>query len=251
MNTQNISVTILTRNSEKYISQVLEAVRDFGEVLIYDSGSQDQTMQIAASYSNTKIVEGDFKGFGPTHNKASKSARNDWILSIDSDEVVSKELIDEINHLALDSSTVYSISRKNIYRGKWITSCGWSPDRQKKLYCRQKTRFTDAAVHESVISDGMKLIELKASIVHYPYETAEDFLRKMQSYSSLFAEQYKGKRKSSLGKAILRGAFTFLKCYLFQRGFLQGAEGFIISWYNANTTYFKYLKLAEKNKEIS
>ena len=74
-----------------------------------------------------------------------------------------------------------------------------------------------------------------------------EFLAKMQNYSSLFATQHKGKRKSSLIKALFKSFFTFLRCYFLQRGFLLGAEGFIVSLYNSNTTFYKYLKLWEKN----
>ncbi len=245
-----ISVTILTKNSTKYLDQVLKALKDFPEVLVYDTGSTDDTMAIAARYPNVTIKSGPFKGFGPTHNTASNLAKHDWILSIDSDEIATPELVAEILALKLNPECVYSFPRKNYFCGKWIKWCGWYPDRMNRLYYRHRTRFQEAQVHEAVIADGLEQVPLEGAVIHYPYETISDFLKKMQVYSDLFASQYKGKRKSSTSKAVLHGAFTFFKSYILKRGFMGGSEGFIISAYNAHTAFYKYLKLAEKNKEV-
>lgn len=246
----SISVTILTKNSQAYLSEVLQALTQFDEVLIADTGSQDETLKIAAQFSNVRIYKLPFIGFGPTHNQASALAHHEWILSIDSDEVVTKELAQEINALSLDSNCVYSFPRHNEYKGKWIKWCGWYPDRQVRLYNRTKTRFSDAQVHESIQTDQMRKIELNAPLRHYSYAKVSDFLSKMQSYSDLFALQYQGKKKSSLCKAVLHGCFAFFKSYILKRGIIGGREGFEISFYNANTAFYKYLKLAEANQRL-
>lgn len=242
-----ISVTILTKNNQKYLADVLEAVREFDEVLIYDNGSTDNTIEIASNFPNVKVCLGKFIGFGPTHNVASSQAKRDWILSIDSDEVVTPEMFKEISELTLDPSCVYSFPRHNEFNGKWIKWCGWHPDRQWRLYNRTKTSFTDAQVHERVIIDGMKSVSLKGAIKHYSYSSLADFLSKMQAYSDLFAKQNQGKKKSSPWKAISHSLFTFFKSYILKRGFLGGYEGFLISSYNAHTAFYKYLKLFEAN----
>ncbi len=246
-----ISVTILTKDSEKWIGEVLEALRAFDEVLIYDTGSTDRTMEFASRFQNVSLYQGPFEGFGPTHNRASALARHDWILSIDSDEVMTDALREEIEALTLDPGSVYSFPRQNTYHGKWIRGCGWHPDRVFRLYHRKETRFTNDKVHEKVIIEGKRRIDLQHAVQHYPYETTEDFLRKMQSYSTLFAKQNRGKRKAGVFKALLRGAYTFFKNYLLQRGVFCGAEGFVIAVYNANTTFYKYLKLAEANRSLA
>ncbi len=242
-----ISVTILTKNSRKYLTEVLESLRHFDEVLLYDTGSQDDTLTIAKSFPNVTAHQGPFIGFGPTHNAASALARNDWILSIDSDEVVTPELNEEIEKLSLDRNTVYAIWRQNYYNGKWIRWCGWYPDFQYKLYHRGKTRYSDAQVHEAIITQGCQTIQLASPVRHYPYASTNDFLAKMQHYSTLYAQQAKGK-SSSLSKAITHATFAFFKSYILKRGFMGGREGFIISIYNANTAFYKYLKLAEINQ---
>ena len=246
-----ISVTILTKNNEKRISQVLDALSCFDQVLLFDTGSTDQTLSIAKKFPNVTIKLGTLQGFGPTHNLASELAKHDWILSIDSDEIVTKELAEEIRNLNLDPKNVYSISRKNLYNGKWIRWCGWHPDYQSKLYNKNSTRFSNAAVHESILLDGMRKVKLNAFLIHYSYESIYDFLDKMQSYSTLFAMQNKGKKDSSPVKAVFHALGTFFKCYLLKRGILGGYEGFLISAYNGHTAFYKYLKLYEANKLVS
>jgi glycosyltransferase involved in cell wall biosynthesis len=247
---KNITVTILTKNSRKYLEEVLSSLQNFDEVLICDTGSNDDTLAIAQQFSNVTIYQKPFLGFGPTHNLASSLARHDWILSVDSDEVVSQSLADEICSLKLNRGFVYSFPRHNEYNGKWIRWCGWHPDRQVRLYNRLDTHFTDVLVHEAIDIKNLKNIPLYGSLKHYSYRNVSDFLHKMQSYSTLFAEQNKGKKNSSLAKAIGHGFFAFLKSYVIKKGFIGGQEGFEISFYNANTAFYKYLKLAEANREL-
>lgn len=245
-----ISVTILTRNSQKYLRAVLDSLETFSEVLIYDTGSTDDTLTIAKDYANVRVRIGQFEGFGVVHNKVSSLAKNDWILSIDSDEIVSEKMASTIGALKLDPQCVYSFPRHNFFNGKWIKWCGWYPDNQIRLYNRTKTRFTDAPVHEAVITDQMQVVNLKAPIIHYSYESVSDFLTKMQTYSTLFAQQYAGKRSSSTFKAISHGSFAFFKSYIIKRGFLGGYEGYLISAYNAHTAFYKYMKLYEANSRL-
>ncbi len=245
-----ISVTILVKNGERYLKEVLSALDRFDEVIVVDTGSQDKTIEIAKSFKNVHLHERPLTGFGPTHNIASSLAKHDWILSIDADEVASQALVDEILSLSLDENTVYRVPRKNFFRNKWINGCGWDNDMPLRMYNRTKSRFTDALVHESIETKGMSISTLKSYLSHYPYEKIGDFLAKMQSYSTLFAEQNRGKKQSSLFKAINHGLFAFFKSYLLKRGILLGQEGFIISLYNGHSAYYKYLKLQEYNNSL-
>ena len=110
----------------------------------------------------SSLYERPFIGFGPTHNIASSLAKHHWILSIDSDEIVTPALANEIQALTLTRGSVYSFPRHNEYRGKWIRWCGWHPDRQIRLYHRLDTQFTDAQVHEAV--DARYLKEISTEI---------------------------------------------------------------------------------------
>lgn len=247
---EDISVTVLAKNSEKYLKEVLKSLAPFGEVILYDTGSTDKTIEIAQSFPNVRVHKAQFIGFGPTHNMATAATKNQWVLSIDSDEIVSPELIRSIADEQIDPKSVYSFPRHNYFNGKFIKWCGWYPDRQIRLYNKTKTKFSDDQVHEAIISQSMRHVALQGPIIHYSYGTLADFLSKMQSYSSLFASQNQGKKKSSLAKALSHGAFAFFKSYVLKRGFMGGYEGYVISAYNGHTAYYKYLKLHEANKEL-
>jgi len=242
-----ISVTILTKNSERYIERILEVLRTFDEVIILDTGSEDGTLAIAAKFANVTVHRHPFIGFGYSHNLASSFAKHDWILSLDSDEIPSREFIEEVLALQLDPACVYSLERHNFYRGKFIKGCGWYPDRVVRLYNRKKTQFSEDFVHEVVLSKGFKTISITAPVSHFPYRSIDDFISKLQHYSTLFAKQYEQRKPSSLPRAILHGSFAFLKSYILKRGFLYGSQGFEISVYNGITAYYKYLKLRDIN----
>lgn len=251
MSTLPISVTILTKDSARHLAKVLEALKAFDDIVVLDNGSADGTLTIAKQFPNARIFATPFKGFGPLHNEASALARHDWILSLDSDEVLSAELAREIAALALDEKAVYCISRRNYFNGKWIRWCGWHPDWQARLYNKKQTRFSENLVHEGVVTNGFREIKLTAPVNHFPYANISDFIAKTQRYSDLFAQQNRGKKKSSLGIAISRGAAAFVKAYFFKRGFLGGREGFIISAHKGFITYFRYLKLLEANERAA
>lgn len=239
-----ISVTILTKNSEKHLKEVLKPLSCFDEVLILDNGSKDTTLEIAHQGENAVIHHSPFIGFGPLHNKACELAKNDWILSVDSDEILTKDLIAEIQATALDADTVYFIPRKNLFKGKWIKGCGWYPNYQARLFNRKQTKFSDAQVHEQVLFQGMQTHRFQHPLIHYSYEKTEDFLKKMHAYSALFAKQAKGK-KGGLFKALTHGFFAFFKSYILKRGFLDGKEGFLISKYQGDTAFYKYMMLKD------
>ncbi len=240
-----ITVTILTKNCSRTLKRTLESLGTFSEVLILDSGSTDDTLAIASHFSNVTCHEEDiFTGFGPMHNMAAALASYDWILSIDGDESLSPALIDELNNLALDPNCVYSLPRHNYYNQKHIKWCaGWHPDRVVRLYNRTKTRFSDDLVHEKILK--LNEVKLHAPLIHTPYLETSDFLSKMQHYTTLFAKQHPGKPRSFLS-ILLHSWFAFFKSYILKGGIFGGKEGYIISSYNAQTTFYKYLKQAEK-----
>jgi glycosyltransferase involved in cell wall biosynthesis len=245
-----ISIVILTFNSDKTLDETLQSVKDFKEVLIVDSGSTDQTLHLASKYPNTRTLKNfPFPGFGLQRQFAEKAAKYDWILALDSDEVLSEELKKEIGTLGMDPKTIYALPRNNFFGSKRIYHTSWSPDYCLRLYHRKNTGFDDALVHENIKIGPCKIHKLKAAMRHTSYFTISDFLIKMEKYSSYFVLQNKGKKTSSLKKAISRGIWAFLKNYFIKLGILDGREGIIISLYNAHCTYYKYLNLSQMNKD--
>jgi len=250
MSRPEISVTILTKNAQRLLAECLRVLAGFPEIIVLDNGSTDATLNIARGFANVRLFSEPFRGFGPLHNRAAELAENDWILSIDSDEIVTPELNAEIAALPLDPNCVYSLARENYFNGKHITCCGWSPDRRVRLFHRSRTRFTNDAVHESVITTGLRHVPLQSPLLHYSHAGVDDFLVKMQRYAHCFATQHAGRKKSGPMTAVLHGLAAFAKSYLVQRGLLQGYEGLLISAHNGHTAFYKYLKLHEANQNL-
>lgn len=243
-----LSIVILTKNSEKTLSRVLESTLSFPEVILLDSESIDSTKSIASKYPNVHFHVRAFCGFGPMRRIADSLSTYDWVFALDSDEVLSPYLIQTLHSISPDPKNVYRFPRHNFYNDKWIRWCGWYPDKQVRFYNKKMTSFSKALVHEKVETGPMQIIDLKSPIFHYSYHQMEDFLAKMQLYSTLFSDQYTGKKKSSMIRALGHSSYAFIKSYFLQRGFLGGKEGLLISLYNSHTTFYKYLKLWEKNK---
>ena len=244
-----ISIVILTKNSEKIIRQCLTQLEDFDDIVIYDNGSTDETLAICSSFSNVHLIEGDFLGFGKSKNKAASFAKYPWILSLDSDEVLSDALIEILKNIALDKESVYTIKRHNFYKEKEIKYC-WKNDTVKRLYNKERTQFNEKFVHEDIITDNMNIVTLGGYMKHYSYQSISDFITKVDRYSTLFAEQNYGKKSITPLGAVSHASFAFLKTYILKRGFMDGSIGLIISYSQASEKFYKYMKLYEKNKDL-
>lgn len=246
-----ISATIVVKNGERLLADVLTALQWCDEVVVLDTGSTDGTARVAWRFPNVSFhrLTGRFPGFGIAHQRAVGLARHDWILSIDADEIVSPELASEIRRLVLVPDAVYSIPFRNHYNGRHITTCGWSPDRHERLFNRRVTNFCGSEVHERVQTRALTIVPLHAAIDHYSYNELDDFVRKMGCYSRLFAEQNAGRRRASAFTACSRSAWAFFKSYVLERGITQGVEGLIVSAYKSQTVFWKYLMLRDANRK--
>lgn len=245
-----ITATILTKNSARRLDEVLSALHWCDEVLVFDTGSTDDTIKLAQQHANVVVHQllGAFPGFGRARRHAVALAKHDWILSIDSDEIVTPSLAAEIAELPLDPQVVYAMAFENHFNGRHITTCGWAPDRHERLFHRGETNFCESEVHERVQTRNLSVVLLASPIRHHSYESLDDFLRKMRNYGQLFAAQHVGKKKTTPFTAVSRGSWAFFKSYLLQRGILQGSEGLVISAYKAQTVFWKYLLLHEANR---
>ena len=229
-----LSIVIITYNSEKYLKEVLESASFADEVLILDSGSSDKTKEIAKNF-NARVEYQKWLGFGKQKQKAVDLAKNRWIFVLDSDEVITKELQNEIKEvLKAPIYDAYEVPRLNYFFKKPIKHGGLYPDKTIRLFDKKKARFSEDEVHEKVIVNG-KIGELKSFMKHYAYENIEEFINKQNRYSSL------GAKKNRL-KAIFNPLWTFFKMYILKLGFLDGWEGFIIARLYSEYTFWKYIK---------
>ncbi|PLY11001.1 MAG: glycosyltransferase family 2 protein [Arcobacter sp.] len=246
----NISAVVLAKNNENTIRRTLKSLKGFSDVVVYDNGSTDTTMNIAQEFSNVNLIQGEFKGFGWTKNHAASFAKNDWILIIDSDEVVDKELFETLQNKILDEKCVYKLNFKAFYKEIQVKYCGWNNQKIKRLYNKKCTQYNSNDVHEDIITDGFKIEELKGNVEHYSYHSISQFVIKADHYSTLFAQNNAGKKKSSPAKAYFNGFYSFIRTYIFKRGFLDGYVGLIIAFSHMVTNFYKYIKLYEANKEL-
>ena len=245
----HISCVIIVKNGAQTIGATLDSLKDFDDVVVYDNGSNDGTIDIVNSYSNVNLVQGEFLGFGPTKNKALGFAKNDWILSLDSDEVLTAEFIENLKNLELDKDSAYSILRENYYKNTQVKHC-WGNDIIVRLFNREKTMFTSEKVHEKVIEKDCKILQLDGVVNHYPYSSITDFIIKLDRYSTIFANDNVGKKNSSPSKAIFNAIFSFIKTYFIKRGFLDGYAGLVVAFSHMATNFYKYIKLYELNKRL-
>ena len=247
MNIENISCVIIVKNASATLSNTLDSLHCFKEVIVFDNGSQDGSIDIAKKYSNVELICGEFAGFGETKNKAASYATNDWVLSLDADEVLSAQFCKQLADLSLADDCCYQILRTNYYKDREIKYC-WGKDLIVRLYNRSITSYNDNKVHESILSDNLNTQSIDGLIRHYPYQDLSSFMQKADKYSSLFAQEKQGIKASSPAKAIFNAGFSFFKTYILKRGFLDGYPGLIIAFSHMTTNFFKYMKLFEANK---
>ena len=245
----NVSAVMIVKNGARTIRKSLESLKEFDDVIVYDNGSTDETAAIAREFPNVNLIEGNFDGFGTTKNRAASYAKHDWILIIDSDEVVDETLLNALKTNILDPKTIYIVNFLAFYKEIQIKHCGWNNQKIRRLYNKTVTRFNENAVHENIIDDGMKKEGIEGNMKHYSYMSISDFIIKLDRYSTLFAKDNAGKKSSSPAKAFFNGLYSFFRTYILKRGFLDGYAGLIIAFSHMATNFYKYIKLYEINLE--
>jgi len=246
-----LSIILITRNEAANIRACLESVAWADEIIVVDSGSSDDTVAIAREFT-PHVYEHDWPGFGAQKNRALDYATNKWVFSIDADERVTPELrtaIEAVLRKDNDTRSAYRVSRLSSYCGRFMRHSGWHPDHIVRLFRRAAARFSDDLVHERLLVKG-QIGQLDGELLHYAFDNLEEVLHKVNRYSSAGAVmlQQRG-RSASLGSAVLRGLWSFLRTYIFRGGFLDGREGFMLAVSNAEGTYYRYLKLMLLNEK--
>jgi glycosyltransferase involved in cell wall biosynthesis len=236
-----ISALIITLNEEKHIGACIDALIGVAdEILVIDSFSKDTTREIAQG-KGAKVVQLRFAGFGEQKNIGAEMAANDYILSIDADEILSEELrqsiIKQKNTL---TEGLYYVNRLNFIGGKPIRTCGWYPDARIRLYNRTRAQWDKKQVHEELIIQEQSAF-LKGDLLHYSYKDWKDMKKRTDRYAKLGAALNKGQNPLILlFKMLINPIAKFIKSYILQSGFADGYTGWMISRYKARETFLKY-----------
>jgi glycosyltransferase involved in cell wall biosynthesis len=185
--TISISVLIPTQNEERNIAACINHVTWANEIIVFDSFSNDQTLNIAHQLG-AKVVQRKFDNFSAHKNWALENIdfKNDWVLIVDADERITEALSIEIK--ALFQNTLkfngYYIARQNWFGGKWIHHGGWYPDWQLRLLKRGYARYESRLVHEHVLLEGQAGF-LKNPLIHYDDKGIERYFERHNHYSSM------------------------------------------------------------------
>jgi len=248
-----LSVTIVTYNEARNIRHTLESVKWVDEIIVVDSGSADETVRICEEY-RAKVFQQGRIGVAKVKNYAIEKATGEWILSLDADEPIESALAEEIREIiSLPSSfDGYRIPRRTFFLGKEVKHGGWYPDYNLRLFRKEKGRFEERAVHESIKVQGTVGVT-KHAIEHYAYPDISIFLAKMNTYSSLavnvMAKKGVGFYQTSWMNIVFRPIFTFVYKYFFRLGFLDGKHGLIINLLHSYYVFAKYAKAWEYRKK--
>lgn len=245
----NFSIVIVCKNEAAVIRHVLESAKTItDDIVVYDSGSTDDTIAIAQQYENVQLHQGRWEGFGKTKQQATTLAKWDWILSLDADEALDETLQQELAQLNLENPHVaYDIPFKNFLGRKHIRWGEWGFDTHIRLFHRGHARWNDAVVHEQLlIPENMVIKKLRGHVLHRTVRDTVVYSYKVVHYALLNAEKYHASgKKATFLKRYIAPPFTFLKFYVFMLGFLDGWEGFLCARMTAYYTFLKYARLHE------
>ena len=242
---EKLSVVIITFNEERNIAKCLDSVHDVAdEIIIVDSYSTDQTEDTCRQYHKVRFTQNVFHGFGAQKQFATDLAKNDWVLSIDADETLTKTLQDEIRSVLNAESPFdsYSIRRQTNYLGRTLRYCGMHTEKHVRLFHKKKAKFSDHQVHEHIVSTNVSA--LKNPMIHFPYQSIAHHVDKINNYTSM----YSSKRSITPFQVITKVPIRFLTIYFFKLAILDGYAGFIWAMMGSYYSFLKYVKLSERRQ---
>ncbi|XOV66190.1 MAG: glycosyltransferase family 2 protein [Fluviicola sp.] len=247
-----ISATIITLNEERNIGrciQSLEGVAD--EIIVLDSFSTDRTKEICEQ-AGVRFEQRQWEGYSASKNHLNSLAQFDYILSLDADEALDKDLQNAIREVKNEENPqVYAVNRITNYCGKWIKHGGWYPDIKVRLFPKEGSNWVGAHVHEELeYPSDLKERLLQGHLEHYSYYSFKEHRERADKYSSLTAAKFyeQGKRVGAL-KPYLSAIGRFIGMYFVKKGFMDGRMGFKIAWISAQSNVFKYKELLRLQRD--
>lgn len=245
--TTKISAFIIAFNEEKIIEQCLKKLNWVDEIIVVDSGSTDNTVAISEKY-NAKVFYKKFEGYGEQKQFALDQTTNDWVLNLDADEILTDDLVNEIQEqLQKEVADVvgYRINCRHVFMKKTFNYGNESNRSVLRLFNKKFGKYDNNSVHEGIELEG-KIVRLKKHYLHYSYSSYSVYIRKLNLYTQLSAEnKFKKNKKYSFLAIVLKTKFEFIKKYIFELNFLNGQAGFHWSVLSSFSTYLKCIKTNE------
>ena len=241
-----VSVVVLTKNEEDRIARCLDSVRWADEIVVVDDQSSDRTLEIVRRYTDKLFVK-KMDVEGRHRNWAYAQAKNEWVLSLDADEVVTPELKEEIARVLLKNpqENGFTIPRRNYIGGYWVKYGGWYPSPQLRFFRKSKFKYEEVAVHPRAFMDD-PCGHLKSDLLHYSYRTIEDFLSKLNNQTTREAQKWFAQHKPMrLGRFLYRAIDRFIRTYIAKKGYKDGFYGFVVAFNAGLYQFLSYLKYRE------
>ena len=243
-----LTVAIITYNEENNIGRCISSVLPVAdEVFVVDSFSTDKTEEISKSMG-ARFVQNPFEGHIEQKNFALKNSTYDYVLSLDADEALSPELLEQIKLIKSNfSKNGYRFNRLTNYNGHWVRHSGWYPDTKLRLVKKDKALWGGENPHDILqMKNHEEAGFLRGDLLHYSYESIAAHVTQTDKFTTIAAKAaFKQGKRSSVFKIVTRPLFKFIRDYFFKRGFLDGRYGFVICCINSLYALLKYAKLHE------
>lgn len=247
INRPKISACVMTLNEENNIRRCLESLSFCDEIVILDSFSQDKTIEICRTFTDSVFQE-KWRGYIIQRNRLRELATHDWVLFLDADEEVSPTLRDQILEQfrrGVGGYVGFEFPRQVFYLGKWIRHGEWNPDIKLRLFMKDRGHSGGQEPHDIVIVDG-PVKTLTGKLWHYTYRDLKHHLDVVNHFSSISArEMYHSGRRFHLWDLLMRPPARFFKGYILKCGYLDGLRGFVVATVVSYGAFMKYAKLWE------
>ena len=245
-----LTALIITLNGERLMDACLASLDFCDRILVVDSFSTDATEAICRARGALFIQHawpGNAKQIRYGMDWLEQNAPSEWILMLDCDEVVSRELRASIEAaVAKDGeASAYSMPRRTWYHDRFLMHGGCYPDRLFRLFRPGGIRIENSGAHQKFVPAG-EAGDLSGDLLHYTYSSFQNQLEKLNDYAERGARDLERKGKTGGALAgIVHGLWRFLDMYLVRRGFLDGRAGFLMAAHTSFYTFLKYVRISE------